>query len=360
MTDTGFTRPSLPQIRQRILNDLKAGLDGVDTFLRRSFIYVYGVSISGLIHGMYGYLDWIARQHFVDTADDEQLDQHATFWLKNGRKAATKATGTVTFIGNDGMAINIGTKLQNANGLDYVTTSAGVITGGTLQLTVESIIPGMSGNLEAGASLICTSPIAGVQAIATAGIMIGGTEAESDDNLRARVLTRVHQPPHGGADFDYVAWAKEVSGVTRAWPKFNGPGRVILRFMMDDTYDDGIPEAEDVETVQAYIDPLRPLGVKAFEVVAPVPVALNFTIWLKDEDEITVTNPEVQANVTAELRDLIRREAEPGKKMLISKIREAISTAIGEYDHVLKVPAGDVSYAAGQIAVMGTITWATS
>lgn len=359
MTDTSFSRPTLPQIRQRILNDLKSGMDGVDAFLRRSFLYVYGVSISGLVHGMYGYLDWIARQHFVDTAEDEQLDRHATFWLKAGRKAATKAVGTVTFTGDNGTAVNIGTKLQNASGLEYVTTTAGVIESGTLVLNIEAVLPGISGNMEAGASLIFVSPIAGVQAIATAGILSSGTDTETDDDLRDRVLTRVRKPPHGGADFDYIAWAKEVPGVTRAWAKFNGPGKVILRFMMDDTYPDGIPEAADVATIQAYIDPIRPLGVKAFEVAAPVAVPLNFTILLKDEDGNTVTSPDVRANVTAELRDLIRREAEPGKTMLLSKIREAISTAIGEYDHNITVPAGNVSYAGGQIATMGIITWAS-
>lgn len=356
--DTHFSRPTLIQIRQRILNDLKSGMDGVDAFLRRSFVYVYGVSISGLINGMYGYLDWIARQHFVDTAEDEQLERHATFWLKAGKKAATKATGIVTFTGNNGMAVNIGTKLQSANGLEYVTTSAGFITSGTLSLTIEAVMPGNIGNLDAGASLICISPIAGVQAIATAGTISGGNDTESNESLRERIITRLRKPPHGGADFDYVAWTKEVPGVTRAWARFNGPGKVILRFMMDDTYEDGIPEAGDVSAVQAYIDPIRPLGVKAFEVVAPVPIALDFTILLKDEDGNTVSNPVVRANVTAELKDLIRREAEPGKTMLLSKIREAISTAIGEYDHNISIPSGDTTYAGGQIAVMGTITWA--
>jgi uncharacterized phage protein gp47/JayE len=355
--DTSFSRPTLPQIRQRILNDLKSGMDGVDAFLRRSFLYVYGVSLSGLVHGMYGYLDWIARQHFVDTAEDEQLDRHATFWLKTGRKAATKATGNAIFTGENGMAINIGTRLQSASGIEYVTTQAGIIASGTLMLTIEAVEPGTGGNLDAGASLICVSPIAGVQAIATAGTISSGNDTESNEDLRERVLARVQQPPHGGADFDYVAWAKEVSGVTRAWAKFNGPGKVILRFMMDDTYSDGIPEAGDVAMVQAYIDPLRPLCVKAFQVVAPMASPLNFTILLKDENGDTVSDLVVQANVAAELADLIRREAEPGKTLLFSKIREAISTAIGEYDHHITAPTDDVPYAAGQIAVMGVITW---
>jgi uncharacterized phage protein gp47/JayE len=356
MTDTGFTRPSRTQIRDRILNDLKAGMDGVDAFLRRSFTYVYGVSISGLIHGMYGYLDWIARQVFPDTAEVENMERIGSFW-KITRKAAVKATGTVTFQGVDDSHVGIGTKLQSGDGIAYETTAEGTISGGTLTLPIAAVEPGKAGNLGSNTSLIFISPIEGVQAVATSGIISGGTDTESDEDLQERVLTRMRKPPHGGADFDYVAWAKEVSGVTRAWAKNIGPGSVRVRFMMDDTYSDGIPQAGDVSNVLAYIQSVRPLGIKALSVMAPVPVSLNFSILLKDSDGNTVTDSTVRANVEAELRDLIRREAEPGKKMLLSKIREAISTAIGEYDHNITLPAGDVTYAAGEIAVMGAITW---
>ena len=45
----------------------------------------------------------------------------------------------------------------------------------------------------------------------------GGADEQSDLLLLQRVLARLRQPPHGGADFDYIRWALEVPGVTRAW-----------------------------------------------------------------------------------------------------------------------------------------------
>jgi uncharacterized phage protein gp47/JayE len=86
--------------------------------------------------------------------------------------------------------------------------------------------------------------------------------------------------------------------------------------------------------------------------VAPVAVPLNFTIF------VTPNTADVKAAVTAELTDLLRREAVPGGTILLSHIREAISIATGETNHTISVPAADVAHTTGQIATMGTITWA--
>ncbi|MDX9862130.1 MAG: hypothetical protein RBS99_14555, partial [Rhodospirillales bacterium] len=61
--------------------------------------------------------------------------------------------------------------------------------------------------------------------------------------------------------------------------------------------------------------------------------------------------------IEAEIRDLLRREAEPGGTILLSHIREAISIAAGEYDHALAAPAADLAHDTGEIAVFGGITW---
>ena len=63
----------------------------------------------------------------------------------------------------------------------------------------------------------------------------GGTDAETDDQLRARILHRIQNPPMGGAQADYVTWALAVPGVTRAWAASEqGIGTMTVRFLMDD------------------------------------------------------------------------------------------------------------------------------
>jgi uncharacterized phage protein gp47/JayE len=80
-------------------------------------------------------------------------------------------------------------------------------------------------------------------------------------------------------------------------------------------------------------------------------VPLNFNI------ELTPNSLTVKAAVEAELRDLLLREAAPGVTLLISHVREAISTAVGETDHVLISPTANQTYTTGQMPTFGSITW---
>ena len=84
----------------------------------------------------------------------------------------------------------------------------------------------------------------------------------------------------------YRAWALEVPGVTRPWiyPRQDGAGNskaayVTIRFMMDNSYEDGIPLPSDVATVKAHIEKNRPVTAKII-VLAPVAQPLHFTIQL--------------------------------------------------------------------------------
>jgi len=227
------------------------------------------------------------------------------------------------------------------------------IAAGTASAPVSAETAGADALTVAGQPLTFLSPVAGVNAtaIVAAGGIIGGADEEGDESLRARLLGRLRAPVRGGSASDYVAWALEVAEVTRAWPyaNWNGLGTVKLLFVMDGR-DDIIPEAGDVAVVAAHIAALRPVTADV-TVTAPVADPLDFAIAL------TPNTMAVQDAVAAELRDLIAREAEPGGTILISHIREAISIAAGETDHVLASPAANVTAAAGAIVTMGDITW---
>lgn len=348
-----FSRPSLEELKDAAETDLEAFLPGADARLRRSVLNVLARVIAGGEHGLYGFIDWVSRQVFPDSAEAEFLARWASIWGV-ARVAATWATGTVDFTGTNGTEIPAGTLVQRADGAQYETDALATVAGGAASAAVTALEPGASGNANAGTAVSLVSPIAGVtsQAAVAAGGVAGGADEEGDASLLERLLARIRQPPHGGADFDYVAWAREVAGVTRAWvyPLEQGLGTVVLRFMMDDTYDDGIPLAADVTAVQDHIDALRPVTAD-FYALAPVAVALDLEISL------TPDTAAVRAAVEAEIADLVRREAEPGGTILISHIREAISIAAGETDHVLASPAADVTHTTGQIAVPGTVTW---
>lgn len=348
-----FSRPELADLIDRAIQDIEARLPGTDARLRRSNLNVLARTHSGAVHGLYGYLDWIARQVLPDTADAEILERWASIWGVT-RKAASFAVGPVTLTGTTGAVVPAGTVLQAADGQEFATNAEVTLAAGTATAQVTALVAGQAGNLVAGTTLTLVSPVAGVNAQATvaSGGLTGGADTETDDTLRARLLSRIQAPPHGGAKSDYIAWALEVAGVTRAWvyPAELGLGTVTVRFVRDDDASI-IPDAAEVTAVQTYLDALRPVTA-GLTVVAPIAVPLNPTI------QLTPNTSTVQAAVQAEIADLLRREAEPGGTILISHIREAISLAAGETNHVLTVPAGDVTHTTGQIATMGTITWA--
>lgn len=353
-----FQRPTLNDLQSQISADLESRLPGADSQLRRSFLGVLSRVLAGALHGLYGFLAWLARQLFPDTAEVEFLDRWAGIWGV-ARKPAWPADGSVTLTGTDGAVIPAGTELQRGDGVRYMTQAEGVIAGGTVTIVIVAVMAGAAGNATAGTVINLVAPIAGVQSSGAAAVggLTQGSDQEADADLLARLLARIQQPPHGGAKHDYVGWAMDTEAhglaVTRAWcyPQELGIGTVTVRFMMDDTYGDGIPLAADVTDLQAYIDEVRPVTADV-TVVAPVAEPTAF--------EISGLNPGTQAvkdAIEAELRDLIRREAEPDGTIPLTHFAEAISIAAGEFDHALVSPAADVAPGTGKISTFGGITW---
>lgn len=348
-----FQRPTLTEIIERDLSDMSSRMIGTDgAVLRRSVLGVLARALAGASHELHGHLDWIAQQIIIDTAESEYLERWANVWGVR-RKAAEFASGSVVFSGIVGTSIPIGTSLQRQDGALFETTVIGTIMGGTATVPVRAVEAGAAGNTAAGTTLTLRQPVGGVQSAAPVAVggITNGSDVEDDDGLRERLLARIQEPPQGGAAADYVNWALAVPGVTRAWvyPLEMGLGTVTVRFVRDDD-PSIIPDTNEVDAVQDYIDERRPVTATVF-VVAPIAVPLDMTI------QIQPVTPEVEAAVEAEIRDLLRREAEPGGTILISHIREAVSTAAGEFDHVIVSPSANVEHDPGEIAVPGTITW---
>lgn len=346
-----FSRPLLTELVTRTRADAQSRLDADQ--MRRSDAEIYARLIAGASHELHGHLAFIAGQVLYDTAESEYLDRWSSIWLTTPRKKAVAATGNVTFTGTNGVIIPINTTIVSAAGLEYTTAVEVTITAGIAIAVITASIAGQAGNLVAGTLLSMASPINGVNSSVPVGVdgITQGADIEDDTSLRTRLVARIQQLPQGGAKYDYESWALEVPGVTRVWvyPQELGTGTVTVRFVRDDDVS-LIPDAPEVLAVQDYIDERRPVTAEVL-VVAPIAVALNFTI------AVTPNTSAVQAAVTAELKDLLTREAIPGTTILLSHIREAISIAAGETNYVMSAPTADIAYSTGEIAVMGVITW---
>lgn len=347
-----FNRPTLSELVDRIQQDFVSRLQLVSPILRRSLVYVLSRVVAGGAHMLHGHLDFLSRQIFPDQSEREYLVRQAGLFGMSLKPAAF-AGGNVTVTGVDGSLLELGTVLLRSDGTEYTTAAEATITGGTATVAATASLAGVGGNCDAGTALSFESPAAGVDATATvnAGGIVGGADEEDLEAFRGRFLARLRSPPHGGNAADYVAWALEVAGVTRAWcfPVELGPGTVVVRFVRDGDAS-MIPDAGEVAAVQAHIEEARPVTATV-TVEAPSAIPLDYSIHISPD---TAT---IRAAVEAELDDLLLRVAAPGGSILRSQIEVAIGTAEGVEDFTLTYPAGDVTHSTGEMAVPGTITW---
>ena len=347
-----FVRPTLPAIISRTFADLTSRLTLSGAVLRRSVVGVLSRVLAGASHMLHGHLDWVAREAIIYTAIDT-IPQHAATWGLTPTSAVS-ATGTVDFTGTiNGTVMPAGTALLRSDGEEFTTDAEATLSALALSVAVTAVNAGVDGNTDAGATLRVTEPISGITSTGTVDGdgLTSGTDIETNPALKVRLLERIQNPPHGGSEADYIRWAKEVSGVTRAfvYPAHLGLGTVGVTFLRDNDASP-IPDAGEVTTVQTYINTVRPVTADV-TVFAPTGVALDFEI------ELTPDTSAVRAAVEAELEDMLLRDAVPGGTIYLSRIREAVSIAAGETDNIVTDPAANVTHAAGEIATMGTITW---
>lgn len=345
-----FERPTIRDLIDRAISAIETRLPGADARLRRSFENVIAKAVAGLAHGLHGHLFWVSRQLFPDLAESIYLRRWASIWGVDPKEAA-KAVGTINVVVATSMPA--GTLWARIDGVQFETdTLVGALGATTVDVT--AVVSGDDGNTAAATYLTIVTPIAGVDPIATVdgNGLADGLDAESDEDLRTRLLRRIRTPPSGGGPGDYEDWALEVEGVTRAWENGNelGPGTVALRFAVDGE-SSPIPVPAKVTEVQDYVEARAPITA-ALTTSAPVDNPLDPTI------SITPDTAAVRTAVEAEIEALLIRVADTnGTTILWSQINEAISLAEGEVDHTLTVPAADVTPAVGELTSVGTITW---
>lgn len=203
----------------------------------------------------------VLRRSFAETTFGEYLDLRAE---EHGltRRAATKATGEVTFTGTPGVTIPVGTRVSTtadaatgASAIEFQTTQEAVVGGGgSVTVPIEAVEAGADGNVVAGSVNIIMVPVAGVSSVTNAASTSGGYDTEDDASLLARYLFKVRNPSAGGNKADYINWALEVPGVgaVRVLPTRDGPGTVAVIIVDADR----APAPQGlVDAVQEYIAP---------------------------------------------------------------------------------------------------------
>jgi len=365
-----FTIPSLQDLLDRTRRSFRTHLPGSDAFIWPNNVYVSAKVFAGGLFELFGYASYIAKMPFVHLAPDlETLRKHG-IELGVPQKPAAPASGTVDFVSDAAIQVDLGAILERSDGVRYIAAEAGAIVGaGTLNIPVSALMDGAAGNAVTGTPLTIVSGVTGDALVEVSDDIFGGLDVEDIESWRSRLLFRKRYPPHGGAASDYVMWASDVSGVTRVFVErlWAGPGTVRVFPLMDDIYANGIPTVDAVERVADHIDIVRPSGALV-TVQAATPVVVDIAITGLSPDTTVVREA-----VLASLKDCFRRRSRvagsdlkrPGMPFLateetfsLSWIWQAVAEASGEDRHQITTPTEDVELGAGEIAVLGTVTFA--
>ncbi|MDA1379762.1 baseplate J/gp47 family protein [Plesiomonas shigelloides subsp. oncorhynchi] len=244
---------NIPTLRQIIASgelDLESSLGTV--LPKLGIEKALNIAVSAGIRDAYDHQAWIVRQIIPSTESDDQTIIELAQFEGVIRKQATYAAGPVTLNGN--VPAPVGTVLQHKDGLQYAVTSSASPISGTIAVQVQATAVGAAGNLPSGEVLTLVTPVSGLQSSSVSGNISGGADIEPIAELLERLLFRKRNPPMGGAVADYVAWMREVPGVTRAWAYdvWQGGGTVGIGWVFDDRVDI-LPTTTDQQYMMEYL-----------------------------------------------------------------------------------------------------------
>lgn len=331
----GFTAPTFEQTRDRYLvavrNLRPDAATGPD-----SDHYVRACAVAAVAEQLHAHIVWVLRQFFPDTADQDYLLKFAAQRGVN-RQVAKRATGLVRFTGSASSVVPAGVRVTTTLAT-YITDSAATVpVGGIVDVAATCEVTGEAYNLSAPTSATISgapSTIATAQVLA----MTGGADDEDIGALLERLLVVMAQPAQGGNSNDYAVWAREVPGVAKAYvfPLRRGIGTVDVVPMPAA----GLPSAQLLSDVQAYIDARKPVGMgtTGFRAVAPTLLATAVTGTLTLASGYTLG--QVLPPISTALQVLFGG-LNPGDTLRVTQVVGAIVSVPGVVDVALTAPTAN-------------------
>ncbi len=337
------------QLKQSLERRSGVGIsDGGDMGIRLS-------AVAAELSSLWTQLDWTEKQIFPQTATGEYLDHH-TKARDLERGTAAYACGELSFETARPAASELfiakGTVCLNSGGTEFETLENANITAGTSACTVRARAkkPGSLGNVPPESICFMALAPVGVARCRNALAFSGGTDGESDEALRGRILASYACLPNGSNRAFYEARALNTEGVAAACvlPKARGLGTVDI--IISST--EGMPEDALVlrlgQTLQAEREICVDVAVSKPE---PLPVRVQTEIDIKDGFK-----PEtVLAQVTGALKGYFDGRL-LGKDILLAQLGSIIFSQPGVLNYRILAPAADIKVSSKQLPVAGSIT----
>ena len=306
------------------------------------------------IESLWSQLAWTKKQVFPQSATGDFLDLHA---VERGlsRGVSTKAVGEMRFETSTKqhgtITIPAGVVCLNGAGTQFLTTSSGIIEGGSdfCVVSAQAKNPGSSGNAPAGTVRFMAAAPPGVVKCNNPDPFSGGESEENDTRLRERILKTYEKLPNGSNKAYYETAVAQMDGVASVCvlPKVRGLGTVDIIVASED----GIPSEFMLDRISGILNKEREICVD-IKVMPPetVNVPVNAEIEVKGGyDDLAVAE-----NVKNQLEKYFKGDM-LGKNVLRAELGNIIFNVDGVKNYFISSPAEDIYLNEKQLPIAQSI-----
>ena len=312
-------------------------------------------AVAAQIYAMYVQAQWVERQCFPQTAEGEDLDRHAALRGLERREAA-KAEGSIQFSVDTASAtdrpIPAGTVCMTAGLVRFETVEEGTLPAGefTTLVRARAVEAGAAGNAAAGTILSLAVAPVGVSRCVNPEGFSGGTDRESDEALRERVLDSFKRMPNGANAAFYEQGALSFEGVAAAVavPRPRGRGTVDVVVSAPS----GTPSAELLAELTDYFEARREIAV---DLVVRAPEIRTVDVVVR-----VAVAPGADPTAVLEAAEQALRSwfngGRLGQPVLRARLGALLYGVDGVENYAVVTPAADVAAADDVLPVLGTLT----
>lgn len=298
---------------------------------------------------------WVLDQSFPQTAQGAYLDQHAAM-RGITRMEGTRAVGTLHFSVELAPASDLtvpeGTVCMTAGEVSFLTTEDAVLRAGELfvDAPARAVEPGSGGNVAPGTVTILTACPIGITRCTNERAFSGGSDPESDESLRGRVLESYRRLPNGANAAWYEKTALSHAGVAAAQAvgRARGTGTVDIYIAAQS----GTPEEALLQQVQSDIQENREIAVDA-QVLAPQIQQVDLAMQVRPADGYTDEEAKAAAEqaVTAFFSGQLL-----GQGVRLAELSSLVFGLERVSNVRITAPAADVEARQGGLPVLGGLT----
>ena len=340
-----YNQETYENIRERILSNMDNFIDKREGSFVSNMISPVGTEFARY----YFELDNILSIMFLEDATNEYLDKKVNDFAVY-RKLGTNAKGIIQVEGEVGTYIPKNSIVLSQAQLEFYTLSDVWLDEGINNIQVEAMEVGEKYNIIASSIDKFKVKINGIKLITNEEDFTGGTDTETDEELRERFFEVIRKPATSGNIYHYEQWAKEIDGINQARvkPLWNGAGTVKVIVSNDNE----IVSEEILQKCIDHIENVRPIGAN---VTVITPSALEISV----KANIEVKNGYDDVKVKLEFEDnLINYLKTCNNEVTYTKVASCLGKVEGIEDYnslLLNNGASNISFNDEQIPKLKSI-----